>query len=305
MLARTLRWSLAAVGATAVLWTVPAESHAIFDWLNRLCCRSAYAPVATVDPCNTCQPPQVTANYVPQTCYRTQYVNVPVTTYRPAVGTDPCTGCPVTCMRPTISYVQQARLVPYTTFRVVLSGAGSGCCAPATSYGVSGYAPATYSGGSACCGQTPSYAAPSVPYYSGPTTGSAAAGTITSPADTRPSLPPEAAPADGSTTVERRTLLPPIPDPTIGGASTNAAESPVQPKLITPGDRTTRYPILRVGHYRPVSWRQPAAPSLAEECDGASEATDDQPSRNPPAIAIPSKSRPAPAIDDGWRPSSR
>lgn len=297
MLARNLRWSLAAVGATAVLWTAPAESHAIFDWLNRLCCRSSAPAVATVDPCNTCQPPQVTANYVPQTCYRTQYVNVPVTTYRPAVGTDPCTGCPVTCMRPTISYVQQARLVPYTTFRVVLSNATSGCCAPATSYGVSGYAPATYSGGSACCGQTPSYASPTVPYYSGPTSNSA---TTASPADLRPSLPPETAPADGSGPIENKSLMP-IRDPSIEGASTNASGSPTQPKLIAPGDRTTRYPILRVGHYRPVSLRQPT-PSLTSEGE-SSQPEAKAPSPTAP-IAAPSKPRPAPA-DDGWRPSTR
>jgi hypothetical protein len=301
MLARNLRWSLAAVGATAVLWTVPAESHAIFDWLNRLCSRQAYAPVSTVDPCNTCQPPQVTANYVPQTCYRTQYVNVPVTTYRPAVGTDPCTGCPVTCMRPTISYVQQARLVPYTTFRAVLSGTGSGCCG-STGYGVSGYAPATYSGGSACCGQTPSYASPAVPYYSGPSTGSAAAGTIMSPADTQPRLPLEAAPADGATS-ENKSLMP-IRDPTIGGASTNATGQPAQPKLITPGDRTTRYPILRVGQYRPISWREPT-PSSTDEGAESRQATDSVPSPSLPARTAPSKPRPAPAVDDGWRPSNR
>jgi hypothetical protein len=301
MLARTLRWSFAAVGATAVLWTVPAESYAIFDWLNRLCCRSSAPAVAMADPCNTCQPPQVTANYVPQTCYRTQYVNVPVTTYRPATGTDPCTGCPVTCMRPTISYVQQARLVPYTTFRVVLSNASSGCCGATTGgYGVSGYAPPAYSGGSACCGQTPSYAAPaSVPYYGGtngsPMTGGA---TTTSPADRRPTLPPETG-MPGAAPAEHGSLRP-IPDPAIDAAPATSTGLPAQPRLITPGDRTTRYPILRVGQYRPVSWRQPAEPAVANEASRPRAIPADRASAK-----VVQRQRMAEPADDGWRPSSR
>jgi hypothetical protein len=95
-------------------------------------------------------------NYVPQTCYRTQYVTVPVTTYRPAMGCDPCTGFPVTTMRPAISYVQQARLVPYTTYRAVLTSPVSPCTPV---MGSVGYAPST---GCSSCSAAPA----AQPYYS-------------------------------------------------------------------------------------------------------------------------------------------
>ncbi|MEK6248328.1 MAG: hypothetical protein N2C12_09130, partial [Planctomycetales bacterium] len=32
---------------------------------------------------------------------------------------DPCTGCTTTCMKPCTTYVQQARRVPYTTYKMV------------------------------------------------------------------------------------------------------------------------------------------------------------------------------------------
>ena len=65
----------------------------------------------------TCQ--RVVVNYVPQTCYRTKWQQVPVTSYRPVTNTDPCSGCTVTCMRPCTSYTWQAQRVPYTTYRPV------------------------------------------------------------------------------------------------------------------------------------------------------------------------------------------
>ncbi|HET6881195.1 MAG TPA: hypothetical protein VFI31_13630, partial [Pirellulales bacterium] len=161
---RMIRMGLSAATLVAAVVAVPAESHAIFHWFSR-CCGGTTPTYGTTplygapaaDPC--CAPPQVTqtASYVPQTCYRTQYVNVPVTTYRPIQGRDPCTGCPVTCMRPTTTVVQQAQLVPYTTYRMVLSNP---CCGAATrtipAY-TSGYLPSanstvTYAAGSSCSG---------------------------------------------------------------------------------------------------------------------------------------------------------
>ena len=75
---------------------------------------SACSPCAT-----TCYKPQQSCRYVPQTSYRTEYCNVPVTTYRPVTTCDPCTGCSTTCMKPCTTYQRQARQVPYTSYRMV------------------------------------------------------------------------------------------------------------------------------------------------------------------------------------------
>ena len=58
-------------------------------------------------------------SYVPETTYRTQYQNVPVTTYKPSCEVDPCTGCSRECMQPVTQYVQQAVNVPVTQYRAV------------------------------------------------------------------------------------------------------------------------------------------------------------------------------------------
>lgn len=63
-----------------------------------------------------------TVNYMPQTCFRTVYVNTPVTTFRPEPACGPC-GTPTTVMRPVVSYVMRPQLVPYTTFRPVVTAA--------------------------------------------------------------------------------------------------------------------------------------------------------------------------------------
>ncbi|HVX09643.1 MAG TPA: hypothetical protein VHC22_00440 [Pirellulales bacterium] len=187
MFLKTIRSGLFAATVATAFLAVPAESHAIFHWFSGCCggnSAPAYAPApqygvaaAPADAC--CAPPQVsqTVNYVPQTCYRTQYVSVPVTTYRPVTGRDPCTGCPVTCMQPTTSVVQQARMVPYTTYRMVLSNPCTGGITPVTT----GYTPmyrtsVGYAGGSSCSScsaASPMTYAPaaSAPYYGGTTSG--------------------------------------------------------------------------------------------------------------------------------------
>jgi hypothetical protein len=296
------RTGLTAVAVATTFLAVPAESHAIFNWFNRCCgggttptygAAPVYGAAAPADPC--CAPPQVTqtVNYVPQTCYRTQYVSVPVTTYRPVTGRDPCTGCPVTCLRPATTIVQQARLVPYTTYRMVLSNP---CCGAATtaayapSYAPSiGYTPAASCGGCSGAAAPMTYAQPaaSAPYY-----GSAAASStiISSPAaDAAASAPTLAAPPAGSAgtptfAAPRQKAEKPIQ--TIdenGSTEENGSESKasgtgnvLSPRLFQPNDRTTSYSILRAGT-RPVAYRETA-----------------------PA---PPQQRP---IDDGdWRPSTR
>lgn len=307
-----------AAATMASILAVPAESHAIFHWLSR-CCGGNTTPTygaaplysaapAAADPC---APPQVTqtASYVPQTCYRTQYVNVPMTTYRPVVSRDPCTGCPVTCLRPTTSYVQQAQLVPYTTYRRVLSNP---CCAPTATTVTAGYAPmfrsaVSYPATSSCSGcsaGTPMTYAPatSTPYY-----GSAAGGTVISPSNSyNPNglggTPTTAPSLGGTPTYQQQKPIPEIrvevpadqpadkaPASGANGSGTNGSGANdsgttsgtgaiLSPRLFQPNDRTTSYPILRARLHRPVSYNEPTV----------------EPS-------VPA----APAADDGWRPSTR
>jgi hypothetical protein len=92
---------------------------------------AAYTPQPACGSCNTCASPcapacpapctvtQQVCNYVPQTCYRTVYRQVPVTVYRPVSTCDPCTGCPRTTMHPCTTMQQVAQRVPVTTYRQV------------------------------------------------------------------------------------------------------------------------------------------------------------------------------------------
>ena len=93
-------------------------------------------------------------NYMPQTYYRTVYVNAPVMAYSPVTACNACGGA-TTVMRPVTTYVTAARLVPYTTYSPVVTamapacGGGCGAVAPATAY----YAPAAVAPAApACCG---------------------------------------------------------------------------------------------------------------------------------------------------------
>jgi hypothetical protein len=60
-----------------------------------------------------------TVNYMPQTCYRTVYVNAPVVSYRPVSTCNPCTGGATTVLRPVVC----SALVPCTTYRPVVAAA--------------------------------------------------------------------------------------------------------------------------------------------------------------------------------------
>jgi hypothetical protein len=277
---------LAAAVATAFL-ALPAESHAIFHWFSNCCGGSttptygaapSYGAASPADPC--CAPPQVqTVNYVPQTCYRTQYVSVPVTTYRPVVGRDPCTGCPVTCMQPATSYVQQARLIPYTTYRPVLSNP---CCGAATTGYVARYAtyaPTASCGG--CSGSAPpvTYAAPAAgtPYYGNPPFSGNTTSSATDAAAAAPTLAPErGSPGTPTFKQERQKPIRTLDDtePKDGGSKDGADSETgkasgtggtLSPRLFQPNDRTTSYPILRAGT-RPVSYRETNRP--ATDSDG-------------------------------------
>jgi hypothetical protein len=128
---RTVR-AVAIVPAIAAL-LMPANAHAIFGCLQRR--NDAAAALYGSSVC-TPQGQQLVANYIPQTCYRTQLVQVPVTTYRPVTTCDPCGGQTV-CMKPQVCYQQQVKYVPYSSYRIQYSLQQPTCGATATTY----YAP--------------------------------------------------------------------------------------------------------------------------------------------------------------------
>ena len=122
MIGRTIRSTLALGGALLALAAQPAQTQAFFhDWCGgcswcggRTTYRpfyAGYAPYAAGYGCGSCNPcptacnscptacnpcAQQVCNYMPQTCYRTVYSQVPVTAYQPVTTCDPCTGCPRT-----------------------------------------------------------------------------------------------------------------------------------------------------------------------------------------------------------------
>lgn len=135
-LKKTIR-SLAIVTlAVAVLATtaIPAQACEFLDNLcpwnwgrSNECVATTYAPPFTpvAAPAVACCPTVSsyavarTACYVPQTCYQTAYRTIPMTSYQAFNTCDPCTGCPVTTLRPVVTYRRAAQLVPYTTYRMV------------------------------------------------------------------------------------------------------------------------------------------------------------------------------------------
>lgn len=160
MNANLVRRLLAAGAVTLGFLSAPSESHAILHWLQRCC-----------QPAVPCAPPVQVAQYVPTVAYRTQYVNVPVTSYRPVASCNPCGGQQVSYM-PVTTYATQAQLVPYTTYRIVYSNvAAPAVAAPAV---VANYqAPVAAVAQAPCCGQSSAGAtyyrpaAPTTAYYGG------------------------------------------------------------------------------------------------------------------------------------------
>ncbi|HVW38282.1 MAG TPA: hypothetical protein VHB99_13295 [Pirellulales bacterium] len=250
---KKLRSATAVATAAATLFAAPAQSHAIFNWFG---CKCGAQPAPMAAPVIEAAPvaaPTV-VNYVPQTCYRTQYVTVPVTTYRPAMGCDPCTGFPVTTMRPVIAYVQQARLVPYTTYRAVMT-APVGLGLPVM--GSVGYAP---SAGCSSCSAAPA----AQPYYSAapaPIAAPAAVAPIGSASPGAPTLAPTENPAT-STFTQR----PYIPSGPIISSSPVAPASP--PAAVNSGTLETRQKPIEL----PKKPEQKS--SSGESTDGKSRAKD-------------------------------
>jgi hypothetical protein len=149
-----------------------------------------------------------TVNYMPQTCYRTVYVNAPVVAYRPMSACDPCTGCATTVMRPVVSYVTQARLVPYTTYRPVVAAAPACCGAVTAAYAAPIAVTAPVAAPAPCCGASP---APALPPMGAPgTTVPSLAPTLNYPPV---QAPPPAAPYPRPATAPPAGILQPITPP--------------------------------------------------------------------------------------------
>ena len=292
MIYSNVRNLLVACSVGGAFLATPSESKAIFHWFGGGCCgggqttamyapttayyapRTAfyapttayYAPTTAyyaAPACNSCTT-QV-ANYVPQTSFRPQYINTPVTTLRPVVGTNACTGCPVTVMRPVTTIVQQVQMVPVTSYRVVYSPVASSCCT--TSF----VAPAP-----TCC-------APAAP-----------APTCCAPTTTIPMAPAAVAPqgpaagaGEEPTQQPDLNLKPVLPVPGDENTGTPVNPTSTAPRLIDPSDRITARPMPRVG----VS-----AVSLPQQ---ARLRTPAQRVSTPAPAAAPTM------FDDGWRASSR
>jgi hypothetical protein len=216
---------LIAVTCSALVLALPAETEAC--WLTSCFSRPAACPA----------PVTQQVNYVPQTCYRTVYSPVAVTSYRPITTTDPCTGCPVTSLSPVTTYVQRPVVVPYTTYRPVVttvllptapacpcSPCATGACgaAPATSY----YAPTAVAAPAPSCGCGASTAmatgAASTAYYAPSSTGYGAA------------TASYYAPATSGATGSNITYYPP-------GYTTTSPSSPITGSVTTGSPTTTYY----------------------------------------------------------------
>lgn len=263
------------LGVVAVaMAAAPGESQAIFHWFGCGSCGSGttayrpvtptYAPLAVAPPMATgCSSCAQTCNYMPQTCYRTVYQQVPVTSFQPVAACGPC-GTPVTAMRPVVTYQMQARLVPYTTFHPVYSpmscapaavACPTGGCASTVSLG----SPVPAASGCSSCSAasaasltSPSYASPisstSSPTYSpapsyAPAPASSSAQTPT-PA-LAPSEPtrPQTFMKDEHGVTESESRMQPIPDVDRQQPSNKKTNSTLSPRLLDGQDRTTFRPL--------------------------------------------------------------
>ena len=331
---RSLR-GLVIFGAVAVtLLATPPESKAIFHWFrNRFQPVTTFQPVAPVPPCNPCaqqvinpcvQQTVPAVQYVPQTAYRRQVVNVPVTTMQPCMTTDPCTGCPVTTYRPVTAYRQQVRLVPYTTYRVVrrpfsrlrafFASASAPVAAPVRAQAACcGQAPGMYTAPAAY--GTPAYGVPvgyGTPAYSVPGAFAPAYGSPGLSPTPVPSLPPSAAiPASPESAAmqtyqgsspggaQTRSLRPesqpqPLPDAGPADLDDNGG-----PRLNAPTSGKKNHPIPHTWTrsqltwpYSQVVWPARTAPQVAVR-------------KTTNRSVAPAPQRVITVDDGGWRASSR
>ncbi|HIA19822.1 MAG TPA: hypothetical protein EYN70_10470 [Planctomycetaceae bacterium] len=101
-------------GRAPTPWAIPAtpvRTNRIFAW-QPVTTTTTVPSVIAATPA-----PQAVVNYAPVTRYRTQWVQVPVTTYRPVFETNAQTGWPQLQMRACQRYVWQVRRVPVSVMR--------------------------------------------------------------------------------------------------------------------------------------------------------------------------------------------
>ena len=96
--------------------TTPVQTNRVFAW-QPVTTTTAAPTVISPTPA-----PQAIVNYAPATRYRTQWVQVPVTTYRPVFEANPQTGWPRLQMRACQRYVWQVRRVPVSVMRPNFQG---------------------------------------------------------------------------------------------------------------------------------------------------------------------------------------
>lgn len=308
MIYSSVRSAVLCCGVLGAVLSTPAESQAIFHWFGN-CCRpqTTFMPVAPAVNCNPCGT-QV-AQYVPQTCYRQECIQVPVTVCRPVTTCDPCSCCPTTVMRPTTVYQQQVRMVPYTTYRIVYSnpspcatGCGTGfSAAPAVSTYYQPAAPAMAPSTGSCCGGSAAPASYSVPAatYSAPATSqpvySTPAPTLSTPPATTTPPPTYESGRPETSTSDPNAPLTPIPQQNSGvvAPSNGAAPTTYGPSFAPPpaSSRTTSAPVQRAWMVRPISNTAPvSAPPAWLQSQRATPTT---------------SANTAVTNGDAWRPSVR
>ncbi|MCE9606904.1 MAG: hypothetical protein K8U03_18630, partial [Planctomycetia bacterium] len=299
---RRIRVTATLMAAASML--VPADANAFFGCLQKR--QNAAASLYGGTVCNPCGQ-QLVCNYVPQTCYRTQTVAVPVTTYRPVCSADPCTGCPTTVMRPVVSYQQQVQYVPYSSYRLQYSVAQPACPTATTTY----YAPAPTSGigapamtyaapaatyaapaaGCSSCNRgvaTTSYYAPAATYPA-PTYPAPTYPTSTFPTSPYPTTTNYAAPRTSSFvpgTTNAYTYPPAQGNVNVSGYNYGAAAAPAAAPAATYGAPSSIAPTYAAPAYSAPSYStQTYAPTYAA------------PSVATPAYARPTLSTPVPSLN--------
>ena len=110
-------------GRAPTPWAIPAtpvRTNRIFAWQPVTTTTTAPTVIAPTTAPTVIAPtpaPRTVVNYAPVTRYRTQWVQVPVTTYRPVFETNAQTGWPQLQMRACQRYVWQVRRVPVSVMR--------------------------------------------------------------------------------------------------------------------------------------------------------------------------------------------
>lgn len=219
------------------------------------------APVGTgvsyIQPIVGASPP------IQQVRYRSTWVRVPTTNYRPVVNYDPATGWPTTTMLPCTTYTWQLQRVPADgpgsrLLDPLRNLFGPAYPAPAPAAGALVPAPVAVPGwtGSAAsvAPVTPGYAAPS---YSTPSVPPSAPYGATTPL-----APPTPSPGWSPPGSTAPSTVPAAPLPPAGSGVPPGPAAADQPPQLSPYEAQGLQPLPEIRRYPPVNQGQtPAAPS--------------------------------------------